>query len=117
MRLYAPPKAFVTVTDQLVPQKEQKENSALKKGLPGYTFQKAAGELWRSRYDPDRSIVIINNGHADFIFASKVKARKLKYIMRLFTKELVLSNFPEASKDELLERMIELNLYTEENLR
>ena len=42
---------------------------------------------------------------------------KLRYIMRLFAKELVLANFPEADRDELLERMVELTLYTEENLR
>ena len=36
---------------------------------------------------------------------------------RLFAKELVLKNFPGHSPEQLLERMIELSLYTEENLR
>jgi len=88
-----------------------------KKGLPGYTFKNAPGELWRSRFDTANSLIIINNGHADFIYASKSKTRKLRYIAKLFTKELVLSNFPEASKKDLLERMIELQMYMEENLR
>jgi len=33
------------------------------------------------------------------------------------SKELVLRNFPGTSSESLLERMIELSLYTEENLR
>jgi hypothetical protein len=42
---------------------------------------------------------------------------KIRYICRLFAKEMVLKNFPGYSPDLLLERMIELSLYTEENLR
>ena len=87
-----------------------------KRGLPGYTYRKAPGELWRSRYDVERDLIIINNGHADFIYASKQKSRKLKYISKLFAKELVLANFPEADREQILERLIELQLYTEENL-
>jgi Histidine kinase-, DNA gyrase B-, and HSP90-like ATPase len=87
-----------------------------KRGLPGYTYRKAPGELWRSRYDLERDLIIINNGHADFIYASKQKSRKLKYISKLFSKELVLANFPEVNREQILERMIELQLYTEENL-
>jgi hypothetical protein len=62
-------------------------------------------------------VVIINNGHADFIYASKNQIRKLRYITRLFFKELVIANFPEAGRDQLLERLIELQLYAEENLK
>jgi hypothetical protein len=109
--------ALITVTAELG---EKSSGGAApegkKKGLPGYTFRKAPGELWRSRYDADRYLIIINNGHADFIYASKQKSRKLRYIAKLFAKELVLTNFPEASREQLLERMIELQLYTEENL-
>ncbi len=109
--------ALITVTAELG---EKSSGGALsegkKKGLPGYTYRKAPGELWRSRYDAERYLIIINNGHADFIYASKQKSRKLKYIAKLFAKELVLANFPEASREQLLERMIELQLYTEENL-
>ncbi len=111
---------IITVTDELVKNdtgSSHGEGSGNHRGLPGYTFLNAPGELWRSRFDNQRSIIIINNGHADFIYASKVKTRKLKYITKLFTKELVLVNFPEASKEELLERMVELQMYTEENLK
>ena len=96
---------------------EERKDSPQQKGLPGYTFQKAAGQLWRSRYDKDQNVVVINNGHRDFVYASRSKALKLRYICRLFSKELVFHNFPGYSPEQLLERMIELSLYTEENLR
>jgi hypothetical protein len=107
---------FITVTESLIEQEEHpgKEES---KGLPGYTYLRAPGELWRSRYDKKNNLIVINNGHADYLFASQKRARKLKYICRLFAKELVLNNFPGFDSNELLERMIELSLYTEEHLR
>ncbi len=60
---------------------------------------------------------VINNAHRDFVYASKEKPRKLRYICRLFVKELILANFLNADSAQLLERMIELSLYTEESLR
>ncbi|OHD70864.1 MAG: hypothetical protein A2W19_07980 [Spirochaetes bacterium RBG_16_49_21] len=109
--------SVITVTDQLMPKKDSSAGLMNKKGLPGYTYRKAPGELWRSRFDLEKYVIVINNGHADFIFASKNNTRKLKYILRLYSKELILGNFPELSKEELLERMIELTLYTEEHIR
>jgi hypothetical protein len=108
--------SIITVTESLVEQEGQpgKEPS---KGLPGYTYLRAPGELWRSRYDVKNNLIVINNGHADYLFASQKRARKLKYICRLFAKELVLNNFRGFNSGELLERMIELSLYTEEHLR
>jgi len=41
----------------------------------------------------------------------------IRIICRLFAKELVLKNFPGVDPAEILERLIELSLYTEENLR
>ena len=84
---------------------------------PGYTYVKAPGELWRSRFDAEKTVIVINNAHADFIYASRQAMTKLRYITHLFAKELVLANFPEVFKEELLERMIELSLYTDENLK
>jgi hypothetical protein len=107
--------AIVTVTDSLLP--EMKEPADNRQGLPGYTFRKAPGELWRSRYAAEQNVIVINNGHRDFVFASRNRSLKLRYICRLFAKEMVQKNFPGYSPDELLERMIELSLYTEENLR
>ena len=108
--------AVITITGELFGKEEGEGVESNKKGLPGYTFNHCPGELWRSRYDSERGIIIINSGHADFLFASKANPRKLRYITKLYAKELVLVNFPEADSDKLLERMIELQLYTEENL-
>jgi len=107
--------AIITVTDTLLP--ESREPATTRQGLPGYTFQRAAGELWRSRYDVAQNIIVVNNGHRDFVYAARSRALKLRYIARLFAKELVLKNFPGHSPEQLVERMIELSLYTEENLR
>jgi len=107
--------ALITVTDSLVDQPSGAGGT--RKGLPGYTYRRAPGEMWRSRFDVDKNVIVINNGHRDFVYASKHKARKLRYICRLFCKELIRHNFPGLKTDELLERMIELSLYTEEHLK
>jgi hypothetical protein len=106
--------AIITVTQTLV---ERNAAGSAAKGLPGYTFLRLPGELWRSRYDEKNNLVVINNGHKDYLFAARKPARKLKYICRLYAKEMVLANFPGFDSSELLERMIELSLYAEENLR
>jgi Histidine kinase-, DNA gyrase B-, and HSP90-like ATPase len=107
--------ALITVTDSLVDQSSGAGGS--RKGLPGYTYRRAPGEMWRSKFDVDKNVIVINNGHRDFVYAGKHKSRKLRYICRLFCKELVRHNFPGMPADELLERMIELSLYTEEHLK
>lgn len=107
--------AQITVTASLLPKTGSGDSSY--QGLPGYTFHKAAGELWRSRFDTERNLVVINNGHRDFVYAARSKMLKLRYICRLFAKELVLKNFIGIPPDQLLERLLELTLYTEENLR
>jgi hypothetical protein len=73
--------------------------------------------LWRSLYDEKNNLIVINNAHADYVYASRKHSRKVKYICKLYSKELVLRNFPGFKADELLERMVELSLYTEEFLK
>jgi len=107
--------ALITITDSILDQTA--EIGGARKGLPGYTYRRAPGEMWRSRFDMDNNVIVINNGHRDFVYAGKQKIRKLRYICRLFCKELVRHNFPGLQTDELLERMIELSLYTEEHLK
>ena len=107
--------ALITVTDSLIDQSTS--GSGSRKGLPGYTYRRASGEMWRSRFDLEKNVIVINNGHRDFVYAGKQKSRKLRYICRLFCKELVRHNFPGMQTDELLERMIELSLYTEAHLK
>jgi len=107
--------AHITVTATLLTKTIS--DDSFYQGLPGYTYYKAAGELWRSRFDAERNLVVINNGHRDFVYAARNKMLKLRYICRLFAKELVLKNFIGIPPEQLLERLLELTLYTEENLR
>jgi hypothetical protein len=107
---------IITITAELI-KRDEKTESGPKKGLPSYTYQRAPGELWRSRYDEPNNLIRINNGHADYLYAAQKAARKLKYICKLYAKELVLINFIGAGRDELLERMAELLLYSEEHLK
>jgi hypothetical protein len=87
------------------------------RGLPGYTFERAAGELWRSRFDAERNLIVVNSGHRDFVFAMRSRALQLRYLVRLYVKELVLKNFAGLPSEQVAERMIELSLYVEEKLR
>ena len=107
-------KALVTVTDSLI---ADRDGAPARQGLRGYTYENAPGQLWRSRYEFDRELIVVNSGHRDFVFASQSRASRLRYIARLFVKELVLSNFPGASSGELLDRMLELMLYMESSLK
>lgn len=107
--------ALVTVTDSLVEPATRSGDQS--RGMPAYSFEHQVGALWRSRFDEERNLIFINSGHRDFVYASKNKSLKLRYICRLFAKELVLANFSGMPPDQLLERMLEISLYTEENLR
>ena len=107
--------ALVTVTDALIP--EAPKSARERQGLPAYTFERAPGELWRSRNEETRNLIVINNSHRDFVYASRNRALKLRYLCRLYVKELVHSNFPGLPPESLLERMVELSLYTEEHLK
>jgi hypothetical protein len=106
--------ALVTVADTLLP--EAKERLGAGHGLPGYTLEHAPGRLWRSRFDEGGSLIVVNSGHRDYVFAARAKSLKLRYLVRLYAKEMVKRNFPELRGDELLDRLVELSLYAEENL-
>jgi hypothetical protein len=107
--------ALITVTDSL----ESAMTPAVvnTRGLPGYRFERAAGELWRCRFDAERNIIVVNSGHRDFVFTTRNRALQLGYLVRLYVEELVLKNFAGLPADQLLERMIELSLYAEEKLK
>ena len=106
--------ALMTVTHELIPLVGNATVETA--GLPGYTFESAPGDSWRSRFDLTRNIIVVNNGHRDFVYAARNKSLKLRYLVRLYSKELVLKNFVGLPADQLLERMVELSLRTEENL-
>jgi hypothetical protein len=107
--------ALVTVTDRL--DAELSPAAANARGLPGYTFERAAGELWRSRFDAERNIIVVNSGHRDFVFARATARCSCANLAKLYVKELVLRNFAGVSAEQLLERTIELSLYAEEKLK
>ena len=65
--------------------------------MPGYTFERAPGETWRSKFDIARNLIVINNGHRDFVYASRTKSLKLRYLVRLYAKELVLHGLRRSS--------------------
>lgn len=52
---------LITVTHELLAQLGSATGAS--PGLPGYTFERAAGESWRSRFDPKRNVIVVNNGH------------------------------------------------------
>jgi hypothetical protein len=81
--------ALVTVTDSL--DSTMTPAVVNTRGLPGYTFERAAGELWRCRFDTERNIIVVNSGHRDFVFATRKRALQLRYLVRLYVKELVLN--------------------------
>ena len=107
--------ALITVTDSL--DAAIAPTAVSTRGLPGYTFERAAGELWRSRFDGERNLIVVNSGHRDFVFATRSRALQLRYLVRLYVKELVLKNFAGLPAEQLTERMIELSLYVEDNLK
>ncbi|HEU4391468.1 MAG TPA: ATP-binding protein [Blastocatellia bacterium] len=106
--------ALITVTRELLPQVGATITEG--SGLPGYTLESAPGESWRSRFDSARNVIVVNNGHREFVYAARNKSLKLRYLVRLYAKELVLKNFVGLPSEQLLERMVELSLRTEENL-
>jgi hypothetical protein len=105
---------LITVTHELLAQLGT--TTVPSQGLPGYTFERAPGEPWRSKFDTERNVIVVNNGHRDFVYASRNKSLKLRYLVRLYAKELVMHNFAGLPADQLLERMVELSLRTEEHL-
>jgi hypothetical protein len=107
--------ALITVTDSLAVAIGPAVVNA--RGLPGYTFERAGGELWRSRFDAGRNLIVVNSGHRDFVFATRSRALQLRYLVRLYVKELVLKNFAGLPVEQVVERMIELSLYVEEKLK
>jgi hypothetical protein len=113
--LRASAEALITVTDSL----EAAIGPAVvnTRGLPGYTFERAGGELWRSQFDAERNLIVVNSGHRDFVFATRSRALQLRYLVRLYVKELVLKNFAGLPVEQVVERMIELSLYVEEKLK
>ncbi|HEY2252099.1 MAG TPA: hypothetical protein VGH74_13595, partial [Planctomycetaceae bacterium] len=86
------------------------------RGLPSYRLEADHGRAWRSRYDIARNEIAINSAHRDFIASKLTAAKHRRYVGKLYAKEVVLINFPHDPAAEVLERLIELTLRTEDVL-
>ena len=86
------------------------------KGLPEYRLEPEHGRPWRSRYDEKKNEIIINSAHRDFMSSRTTAAKHRRYIGKLYAKEVVLINFPHESPSEVLERLVQLTLRTEDVL-
>lgn len=53
--------ALITTTDSLIPSPGTGVINA--RGLPGYTLERAAGKLWRSRFNEARNVIVVNSGY------------------------------------------------------
>jgi hypothetical protein len=107
----------VTVTDQ-VPLKflVEADDGAGGRGLPGYRLEPEHGQPWRSRYDTATNEIVINSAHRDFLASRSSGGKHRRYIGKLYAKEVVLTNFPHESPSEVMERLIEVTLRTEDTL-
>ncbi|MBI3862734.1 MAG: hypothetical protein HY290_12660, partial [Planctomycetia bacterium] len=63
-----------------------------------------------------RNEIIINSGHRDFVASKATSAKHRRYVGKLYAKEVVLINFPNGSPADVLERLIEITLRTEDVL-
>ena len=86
------------------------------RGLPGYRLEAEHGRPWRSRYDAPANEILINSAHRDFLASRASAAKHRRYIGKLYAKEVVLTNFPHESPAEVMERLIEVTLRTEDAL-
>ena len=87
-----------------------------RRGLPSYRLAAEPGQLWRSRYEAAANEIVINSAHRDFLASRSSAGRHRRYIGKLYAKEVVLSNFPDGSPAEALERLVELTLRTDDAL-
>lgn len=62
----------------------------------------------RSRFDPDRAVVLYNERHADYLLVKDDEAALLDYLATLVAKEYVLYNNARASAEELSEEMVRM---------
>jgi hypothetical protein len=86
------------------------------RGLPSYRLEAEHGGAWRSRYDARKNEIVINSAHRDFLTSRGAPAKHRRYIGKLYAKEVVLSNFPDETPAQALERLVEITLRTEDAL-
>lgn len=85
--------------------------------IPDLKLVEKHGDLWRSRFHPASGIIHINSGHRDYIYASTSKRLLTRYLSKLYCKELILHNSGDKPMAEILEQMVQLETYMEQNLK
>ena len=109
--------ALVTVTDRGCCRR-RRERRARTRSARLHAGARARPALGGRASIADQNLIVVNSGHRDYVFAARAKSgSKLRYLVRLYAKEMVRRNFPGLRGEELLDRLIELSLYTEEHLR
>ena len=86
------------------------------KGLPSYRLEAEHAKPWRSRYHAKKNEIVINSAHRDFVSSRSTAAKHRRYIGKLYAKEVVLINFPHESPAQVMERLIQITLRTEDVL-
>jgi len=84
-------------------------------GIPEPHPVNAPGEGWRSRLLNGRWEY--NADHRDYLEASETEARRLRYLVNLFAKEIVLRNFGGPGDGDVLERMVEVLTYLDKGAK
>lgn len=85
---------------------EAPDLSVRMQGIPEPHAIGAPAESWRSRVVDGRWE--FNEAHRDFLAVADVEAKRLRYLINLFAKEIVLRNFGGPGHGEVLERMVEV---------
>ncbi|MFQ5504459.1 MAG: ATP-binding protein [Planctomycetota bacterium] len=82
-------------------------------GIPDPVPVHVQAQPWRSRLLD--GVWQYNTGHRDYAAASTTEARRLRYLIHLFAKEVVLKNFGKPADSDLLERMVQVLTYLDES--
>lgn len=86
-------------------------------GLPLPELVHVPSESWRSQYSRDLGVIKINSGHRDYERAKAGGAKaEMRYLVRLYAKELLLLNLGNVPPSQLLESMVELTTVLESKL-
>ncbi len=115
--------ALVRVVARLKGEERQAESRIVvsrarhQAGFPHAEFVPARMESWRSKYSSELGVMTINSGHRDYERAVAGGAKgQVRYVAKLYAKELVLLNSAGASPSNLLESMVELTSVLESKL-
>jgi len=80
--------------------------SADTSGIPDPLPVSAPGAPWRSRVRD--GVWEYNDAHRDYLAVAASDARRLRYLIHLFAKEIVMRNFGPPAAEQTLERMVEV---------